>query len=173
MAKKRGPSKTAAKRVATEQSRTENATIKRVAAALRAAVNDRSLSALRILKPVDVALILGKSRAQLAEWRSQTRQTGASVGPPFMLAASGNTEGYPLSGLIDYIVRSTIWGSIEDHVMFALAIGEPGLDWAVTRFALSVLLPLADALDLPPWAEEREILLSEGWIDPAVGPDEA
>lgn len=171
MAKKRGPSRPATKRVATEQSRTQDATIRQVEAALRAAVNDRSLSALRIMKPADVALISGKSKAQLEEWRAQTRQTGALVGPPFLLAPSGKTEGYPLLGVIDYIVRSTIWGSIEDHVMFALAIGKTGLEWSVTRSALSLLLPLANALELPPWAEEREILMSEGWRDPTLDPD--
>ncbi len=120
------------------------------------------------MKPADVALILGKSKTQLEAWRTQTRQSGASVGPPFMLAPSDKTEGYPMLGVIDYIVRSTIWGSIEDHIMFALAIGEPGLDWSVTRSALGLLLPLANALDLPSWAEEREILMSEGWIDAAM-----
>lgn len=171
MAKEKGAVEDGGKKTAAKQSRTGNATIRRIAATVRAAVRDPSLSALRIMNPADVAVVLGKSKAQLEAWRSQTRKTGNLLGPPFMLTPSRKTEGYPLPALIDYIVRSTIWGSLEDHVLFALATGETGLDWSVTRFALSLLLPLANALDLPSWAEKHEILMSEGWADPAPDPD--
>ena len=143
-------------------------TIERIAAAVRAAAGaDEELAALRVLSAAQVAKILGRSKSQLEAWRAQSRETGRLAGPPFLTAADGRTIGYPLVGLIDWIVRNTMWGDEEDITLLSLA-GETdnALPWRTARRALSLLLPVADALGLGSWYEEREALLGSGWREP-------
>ncbi len=139
--------------------------VERIAAAVKEAVKDPSLTGLRVLKAAEVARILDKSKSQLEEWRAQTRETGKLVGPPYMIGPSGKADGYPIVGLIDYIVRNTVWGDFTDKAMSALATVGPGLEWETTRSALVVLMPIVGALGLPAWSEERELLIKEGWVD--------
>lgn len=130
---------------------------------------DPSLAGLRVLSPAEAGRIIGRSKTQMEAWRAQTKDGGRLVGPPFMVGTDGRTIGYPLIGLIDWIVRSTVWGSAEDVTMLALsgALDEAeALPWRTARRALAVLLPIADALGLPAWAAERELLERKGWMGP-------
>lgn len=148
-----------------------DAALKRIVAGVREAVRDPGLAGLRILSAAEVASILNKSKTQLETWRAQTRESGKLVGPPFFVGPSGKADGYPLVGLIDYIVSGTVWGDRTNHVLFALATNEPALDWPVTRRTLGLLMPIADALGLGDWADERESLLNEGWSEREAGTD--